>query len=162
MRGTVVRGLILALLALIQSGCEYPGVPRNVEGELPGWFAGERLRPPSSAPATPGASLGGQAPGQAVTVQTGPVGIAFIEYELKPNRIIVRPGTIAFVLKNQGRFTHDFHIEGKGVDMRTPKFAPETTLRAQVALKDGEYKISCPLSNHAERGMVGTLIVKGP
>ncbi len=165
-----MKRVLLALAALILAGCEYPGVPRNVEGELPAWFAGERPQPASAPPAlspTPPGGQGasapaGQPPAQAVVVRTGPVEIAFVEYELKPNRIMVRPGAVAFVLKNQGRFTHDFNIQGSAIDFKTPKFSPETTLRVQVALKEGEYKISCPLSNHAERGMVGTLIVKGP
>ncbi|MBI4277138.1 MAG: cupredoxin domain-containing protein [Armatimonadetes bacterium] len=152
----------MALGVFILAGCEYPGVPRNVEGELPAWFAGEGPRAAPGAPASSPPPPGGPPPAQALPVQTGPVEIAFVEYELKPSRLAVRPGTITFILKNEGRFTHDFQVQGSGVDVKTPKFAPETTLRTQVTLKPGEYRISCPLSNHAERGMVGTLIVRGP
>ncbi len=156
-----MRILILAALVIV-TGCEYPGVSRNVEGELPNWFLGEGPARAAGTPAAPPTPPAGQAPRQAVVVRAGPVEIKFIEYELRPNRLIVPPGEISFVLRNIGRFTHDFRVEGQGVDVRTPKFAPETTQRAQVTLKPGEYQISCPLSNHAERGMVGTLIVQGP
>ncbi len=76
-----------------------------------------------------------------------------------PNKIRTKPGTVTFVLRNEGRFAHDFHVEGPGVDAYAAKFSPGRTVRLEVALPEGEYKISCPLSNHDQRGMHGTLVV---
>ena len=68
-------------------------------------------------------------------------------------------GRRRFVLRNEGRFAHDFHVEGPGVEAHAEKFSPGRTVRLQIAMPEGEYKISCPLSNHDQRGMHGTLIV---
>lgn len=106
-------------------------------------------RAPGITAATDGAFV--EAPG-------GEVKIALAEYEMKPSRIRAKPGTVVFVLRNEGRFSHDFHVEGPGVDAYAAKFSPGRTVRLEVTLQEGEYKISCPLSNHDERGMSGTLI----
>jgi uncharacterized cupredoxin-like copper-binding protein len=159
---------------------EHPGVPRDV-GELPRWFAAEPAvrgaRERVSAPAEAGAAAHGHEAGAAITSSkpgapektdaaegnyaefaSGQIEIAFLEYEMKPNKIRVKPGAVTFVLRNEGRFAHDFHVEGPGVDAYAAKFSPGRTVRLEVALPEGEYKISCPLSNHDQRGMHGTLI----
>jgi len=167
---------------------EHPGVPREV-GELPRWFASEpvvrgaRERSPEPAGAVAAAhgheagaaiaSIKPGAPAARAPEKTdaaegdytefagGQVEIAFKEYELAPSKIRIGPGKVTFVLRNEGRYSHDFRInvEGPGIDVTTQKFGPGRTIRLEVALQEGEYKISCPLSNHDERGMHGTLIV---
>ena len=143
---------------------EHPGVPREV-GELPRWFAGEPVvrgaRERAPAPAARAPEKTDAAEGDYAEFAGAKVEIAFKEYQLTPNKIRVGPGKVTFVLRNEGRYSHDFRInlEGPGIDITTPKFGPGRTIRLEVALQEGEYKISCPLSNHDERGMHGTLIV---
>ena len=176
----LLTGWMLAQVA------ERPGVPREV-GELPSWFAGgpagHGTRARSSAPARAGgeaAPARGHEAGAAVAsikpearapektapadgdyaeFAGGKVEIAFKEYQLTPSKIRVGPGKVTFVLRNEGRYSHDFNVEGPGIDTTTQKFGPGRTVRLEVSLQEGEYKISCPLSNHDERGMRGTLIV---
>lgn len=164
---------------------EHPGTPREV-GELPSWFTGEPgLRGARERPSPPTAAGGEAAPAHEAGTATasikpapaarapektaaaqgdyaefagGKVEIALKEYEMLPGRIRTRPGAVTFVLRNEGRFAHNFHVEGPGVDATAEKFSPGRTVRLQVALQEGEYKISCPLSNHDQRGMHGTLI----
>ncbi len=172
----VTVALTAALIGwMIARVAEHPGVPREVE--LPPWFAGEpgaARKPAAEAERGPAAGhkaevalakpsvLAPQArlPSDDGFVQIagGKVEIALTEYELKPGKIRVKPGTVTFVLRNEGRFSHDFRVEGPGVEAHTAKFGPGRTIRLEVALQEGEYKISCPLSNHDERGMHGTLI----
>jgi len=110
--------------------------------------------PPAPATAgTPAADEG------FVEVSGGTVPIGLKEYELEPGKIKVAPGKVTFVLRNAGRFAHNFHVEGNGVDTTANKFSPGATVRLELTLQEGKYKISCPLSNHDERGMTGTLIV---
>jgi plastocyanin len=165
---------------------EHPGAPREV-GELPSWFAGgpavHGARARSSAPAgaageaapalghEAGAAVASIKPearapektapaeGVYVDVAGGKVEIALTEYELTPGKIRIPPGKVTFVLRNEGRYSHDFNVEGPGIDTTTQKFGPGRTVRLEVSLQEGEYRISCPLSNHDERGMRGTLIV---
>ncbi len=168
----VLMGWMLAQVA------EHPGVPREV-GELPRWFAGEpavrgaRERSPAPAAAAHGheaaavvASTKSGAPaktdaaeGDYAEFTSGQVEIAFKEYEMVPSKIRTKPGTVTFVLRNEGRFAHNFHLEGPGVEARAEKFSPGRTVHIKVTLPEGEYKISCPLSNHDQRGMHGMLVV---
>jgi uncharacterized cupredoxin-like copper-binding protein len=71
----------------------------------------------------------------------------------------VKAGTITFVLTNEGRYTHDFRVEGQGVDERAPKVGRGRSREWEITLAPGSYNISCPISNHADRGMIGTLEV---
>jgi plastocyanin len=153
----VILGWMFARVA------EHPGVPRET-GVLPSWFTGT---PPVAGVATekPGASA---APAQAKAGPTdgdykdfanGEIEIDLKEYEFVPSRIRTRPGTVVFVLRNAGRFAHDFHVEGPGFEVYAEKFSPGRTVRVQAVMQEGEYKVSCPLSNHDERGMHGKLIV---
>ena len=135
---------------------EHPGIPREL-GAPPAWFGG------APAPPTPVREV--QVPAGAVAhdahfvdIAGGNVEIVLNEYEMKPSRIRVGSGAVTFVLRNEGRFAHNFHVEGPGVDTTAEKFSPGRTVRLEVALQAGEYKISCPLSNHDQRGMHGTLI----
>ena len=117
---------------------------------------------PTTAPAptarAPGSNAG--ADDDFVDFAGSEVKIILKEYQLVPNKIRVRPGRLAitFVLLNEGRFAHNFHVEGPDVETTASKFGPGNTVRLEVTLQEGEYKISCPLSNHDQRGMHGTLI----
>ena len=167
--------LTVALIVwMIARVAEHPGVPREV-GELPPWFVAEvgslRKAPGPALPAAAdqpaaGAERTGAPSSKAaadddfVEVAGSEVKIILKEYQLVPNKIRVRPGRVAitFVLRNEGRFAHNFHVEGPGVETTAAKFGPGNTVRLEVTLKEGEYKISCPLSNHDQRGMHGMLI----
>ena len=162
--------LTMALMAWMTAKvAEHPGVPREV-GELPPWFTSAELKaapkpgpaegaPVTTAPAAPAAAEKAAAGEGFVEVSGGTVPIGLKEYELEPGNIKVAPGKITFVLRNEGRFAHNFNVEGPGIDTTAEKFSPGRTVRLEVALQEGEYKISCPLSNHDQRGMHGTLIV---
>jgi uncharacterized cupredoxin-like copper-binding protein len=167
-----VAVLLLTLLLMgwmLGQVAEHPGVPRAV-GKLPPWFAGELAVPgarerPAAGTATAGHAAAEHEPEKTTAAEGdyaefagGQVEIALMEYEMKPNKIRVKPGAVTFVLRNEGRFAHDFHVEGPGVEAHAAKFSPGRTVRLEVTLQEGEYKISCPLSNHDQRGMHGTLI----
>lgn len=133
---------------------EHPGVPREV-GQLPAWFSGAPA-PAREAHDAPAAAAAPAA--DFVDVAGGKVEIVLNEYEMNPRHIRVASGAVTFVLRNEGRFAHNFHVEGPGIDTTAEKFSPGRTIRLEVALQAGEYKISCPLSNHDQRGMHGVLI----
>lgn len=152
------RILPLALAALLPLGLslacgEYPGVPRQLAGDAP---AAQEPAAVSEPGLTPESQSG---PTPAVSVGLGPVEITLKDFELVPAALTVQAGEVAFTLVNGGRYTHDFRIEGQGVDSKSPRVAAGRTLAWAVTLAPGEYRISCPISNHADRGMVGTLTV---
>jgi plastocyanin len=98
-------------------------------------------------------------PTPAPDVPAGPVVIALKDFSLNPDSITVKAGNIVFVLKNEGRYTHDFRVEGQGIDEKSPRVSAGRERQWEMTLQPGEYRISCPISNHDERGMVGTLVV---
>lgn len=166
-----VLGFTAVLLGwMLGRVAEHPGVPRET-GALPAWFTGAPAAAgahaheagAASGSAQSGASSAqaraGAAEGDYHDFANGEIAIALKEYEFVPSRIRTRPGTVVFVLRNEGRFAHDFHVEGPGVEVYAEKFSPGRTVRVQAVLQEGEYKVSCPLSNHDERGMNGRLIV---
>ncbi len=141
---------------MVAKVAEHPGVPREV-GALPAWFGGApALRAAKSEARAPAAAPARDA--DFVDVAGGKIEIVLNEYEMKPSHIRAGPGAVTFVLRNEGRFAHNFHVEGPGVDATAEKFSPGRTVRLELALQAGEYKISCPLSNHDQRGMHGVLI----
>ncbi|HLG08908.1 MAG TPA: cupredoxin domain-containing protein [Gaiellaceae bacterium] len=82
------------------------------------------------------------------------------DFKLVPDKVMGKAGTITFHLVNEGRYTHDFRVEGEGVDEKAPKVGQGRDREWKIDLKPGAYRISCPISNHNKRGMTGTLVVK--
>ncbi len=162
---TLLAGLLVWMLLVV---AEQPGVPREL-GDLPPWFGGEQLPPrlradlaaAAQAPKAAEAQQGAQAVAREEFVQVDgtTIEIVLTEYEMKPRHIRARPGAVRFVLRNEGRFAHNFHVEGQGVDTTAEKFSPGRTVSLELSLREGEYKISCPLSNHDQRGMHGLLVL---
>lgn len=165
-----ILGLTAVLLGwMLARVAEHPGAPREL-GAPPPWFAGVELKaalkpgpadgaPMAAAPPAPATTGKPAADEGFVEVSGGTVPIGLKEYELEPGKIKIAPGKVTFMLRNTGRYAHNFHVEGNGVDTTANKFSPGTTVRLELTLGEGTYKISCPLSNHDERGMTGTLIV---
>lgn len=136
-------------MVLVSLACgEYPGVPRGLTG---GEEAG-LLPASSSAGSESNAGVGEIVAGREVRIELE-------DFELVPSDITVSSGEITFTLVNSGRYTHDYRIEGEGVDEKSPRIAAGRDYEWVITLAPGEYTISCPISNHADRGMVGTLTV---
>ena len=150
----VVLVSTLAILTVILSACEYPGVPHPLAGEGPGGA----LPTPSLRVPEPPDSPNEELPPESIAKE-GIVQVALKDFKLEPDQLTVKAGQITFVLTNEGRFTLDFRVEGQGVDEKAPKVPVGREFRWELTLAPGEYRISCPISNHDERGMVGTLVV---
>jgi uncharacterized cupredoxin-like copper-binding protein len=71
----------------------------------------------------------------------------------------VRAGTITFLATNEGHITHDFAIQGHGVEQKTPRVKPGDTAALTVDLPPGTYTYKCTVPGHALLGMKGTLTV---
>ncbi len=147
----VVVLIMLAALTVTLVACEYPGVPHPLASQPDGVFQ------PTPTPDVPEPTATPQ-DGEP-DAQEGPVNIVLKDFNLEPDQITVKAGTVTFILTNGGRYTHDFRVDGQGVDEKAPKVAVGRERRWEITLEPGEYRISCPISNHDERGMVGTLVV---
>ena len=92
------------------------------------------------------------------------------ERMLDPSDITLdQPGTYLFEVENVTEdVTHAFEIESKeGAkvnykegSVRTIELSPGESTEFKVDLGPGTYEISCPVSNHREQGMRGTLTVE--
>ena len=60
---------------------------------------------------------------------------------------------------NPSRVPHAVEVEGNGVEEET-ETVTDSAARLAVNLEPGEYKFYCPVGNHEQAGMVGTLTVR--
>jgi plastocyanin len=89
--------------------------------------------------------------------------IAGTEFALDPSQVQVdQPGTYTFAFRNEGGTVHALEVEGRGVEEKTEEIDAGQTAELTVDLSEvGEYEIYCPVGNHKEQGMEGTLVVGG-
>jgi plastocyanin len=81
------------------------------------------------------------------------------EFAFDPSEISAQPGEITFELTNAGGAPHALEIEGSGVEESTETIDGGDSTSLTVDLDEGTYEIYCPVGDHADRGMVGTLTV---
>jgi uncharacterized cupredoxin-like copper-binding protein len=87
------------------------------------------------------------------------------EYQLDPSSLEVdSTGEVTIRVTNDGSETHAFEVENDdaGIEEETEDIAPGESAELTVDLSaDGSYEIYCPIEDHRERGMEGTLTVGG-
>jgi plastocyanin len=90
--------------------------------------------------------------------------VVLTEFAFSPDQLVVSAGRDSFTLQNSGAFPHNVHIEGNGVSLDVKpdgNVAGGESFTGAVTLGPGTYDIWCPVGNHRERGMVGTMTVAG-
>jgi FtsP/CotA-like multicopper oxidase with cupredoxin domain len=87
--------------------------------------------------------------------------VVLSDFAISPDLINANPGqALAFDVANNGNAPHTFAVDtGNGVK-ETAELQPGQTATLEVpALEEGEYRIYCTISGHADLGMVGSLAV---
>ena len=99
-------------------------------------------------------------PGAGASIRT--ITIEETEFRLEPSRVrLDERGTYTFRVVNNGATTHALEIEGHGIEEESPEVAPGDTVNMKVTLtQPGTYELYCPVGDHEDRGMRGTLIVE--
>jgi hypothetical protein len=84
------------------------------------------------------------------------------EFRFNTSRDVVPAGALILQVKNIGEDDHDFRILGpRGVARaETGVVAPGGLEQIRMRLAQGRYTFLCTVSDHAERGMTGTLLVR--
>ncbi len=83
------------------------------------------------------------------------------EFSLDPANITLdRPGTYVFRAVNSGDEVHALEIEGEGIEEETEDIEPGESAELEVNLDPGTYVLYCPVGDHEERGMRGTVTVQ--
>ena len=86
--------------------------------------------------------------------------VGMTEFAFEPADVRVSSGRVTFTLRNDGQFPHNLHIEGNGVSLDVKTDGPVAggqSFTGAVTLPAGTYETWCPVDQHRERGMVGTL-----
>jgi uncharacterized cupredoxin-like copper-binding protein len=100
----------------------------------------------------PGNKIGGAAtPSQQVELS---------EYQIRMPQSLAA-GKHSFSVVNSGKETHNFEIEGNGIEAKLPSDVSRgDSATLDVDLKPGTYTVYCPVKGHKEKGMTTTLVVK--
>ena len=90
------------------------------------------------------------------------VEVVATEFAFDPADVSVdEAGETTFTVSNEGEFPHALEIEGNGIEEETDELAPGESGSVTVDLEPGEYELYCPVGDHRDRGMEGTLVVGG-
>jgi plastocyanin len=74
--------------------------------------------------------------------------------------LTAQPGKVTIVMDNPSDLPHAVEIEGSGVEVAGQTVGKGGVSKASADLKAGEYEYYCPVGNHKDAGMEGTLTVK--
>jgi plastocyanin len=88
------------------------------------------------------------------------VDVSATEFQFNPPDIqLDAAGTYTFHMTNAGEFEHALEIDGQGIEESTDVVGGGESADVTVDLSEGQYEIFCPVGNHREMGMEGTLTV---
>jgi uncharacterized cupredoxin-like copper-binding protein len=95
---------------------------------------------------------------EGVDPRKGGFEIALGEWALTPEAESIRPGRATFVITNRGTMPHGFEIEREGSDddrdkLETRVLQPGETVKVDLNLSEGVYKLECNVEGHDDMGM---------
>jgi plastocyanin len=105
--------------------------------------------------ATEEAGGGGGGGGATVTITADPGG----EISWEPTDATAQAGEVTIELVNESSVPHAVEVEGNGVEEESETVTGGNTTLT-VDLEPGEYELYCPVGNHKDQGMDGTLTVE--
>jgi plastocyanin len=141
-RITWILALLLSAGVLLAAGC----------GEDEGGGGGSASTPEATEEAPAEESSGG---GEALTVTADPGGS--ISWE--PGELSAPAGSVTIKLVNESSTPHAVEVEGNGVEEESETVTGGET-ELTVDLEPGEYTYYCPVGQHRQNGMEGTLTVE--
>jgi uncharacterized cupredoxin-like copper-binding protein len=100
---------------------------------------------------------GGGAAGTTLKLSADPGG----DLKFDKSSLTAKSGDVTIALTNPSSATapHAVEIEGQGVEEESDVIEPGGSANVTAKLEPGEYEFYCPVGNHADAGMTGTLTV---
>ena len=144
MRARSLIAIALAVPALVAAGCG----DDDEDGD-------QAATTPTAAPTTQTTAPTATTPSQGRSA----VAIEATEFKFTPSTVDVRSGETTFRLRNAGGAPHALEIEGNGIEEETRVIQGGEPAELKVDLEPGTYEMYCPVGNHREQGMEGTLEV---
>ncbi|MCX4859927.1 cupredoxin domain-containing protein [Streptomyces canus] len=89
------------------------------------------------------------------------VDVKLVDYKMELSQKTLKAGAYTFVVKNDGQHDHAMEIDGSGTEHKTRTLAPGESANLTVSLKDGKYRVYCPVDGHKDMGMKTELTVGG-
>jgi plastocyanin len=90
------------------------------------------------------------------------VDVALSDFAIEPSSLALEPGAYTFHVVNEGATVHALEIEGPTGEVETEEIGPGESADLTVDLEEeGEYELYCPVGDHRDRGMEGTIAVGG-
>ena len=112
-------------------------------------------QPASTPAATQEPSSGGGGGGETVKVSAPEDG----SLKFDQSELTAKAGKVTFNFSNPSQVPHAFEVEGNGVEEETD-VVTQGDASVTVDLKPGTYEYYCPVGQHRQAGMEGTLTVK--
>ena len=103
---------------------------------------------------TGGGASGGGA-GETLKLSADPGGAL----KFDKSSLTAKAGKVTIVMDNPSSLPHAIEIEGKGVEVAGDTVTKGGVSKATAELKAGDYEFYCPVGNHRDAGMEGTLTV---
>jgi plastocyanin len=131
---------LLAAIVLALAGCGEDNDEGSSTGST-GTGTEEQAAPPEAAPSE--------------TVE-----LTETEFKIAPADVKVdKAGVVAFRVQNDGGVVHALEVEGGDLEEETDDIEPGGSATLKVDLAEGSYEMYCPIGNHKDQGMEGTLTV---
>ena len=91
------------------------------------------------------------------------VSLSASEFKFTPaDPAVKKTGKVTFKVKNDGNTDHALEVEGPNGETETDPIAAGQSASLTVDLsKAGKYEMYCPIGNHRDQGMEGTVTVAG-
>ena len=98
---------------------------------------------------------GGSGGGETLKIAADPGGAL----KFDKSSLTAKAGKVTIVMDNPSDLPHAVEIEGNGVEVAGDTVIKGGVSEASADLKAGEYAFYCPVGNHKDAGMEGTLTV---
>ncbi|HEY7453832.1 MAG TPA: cupredoxin domain-containing protein [Thermoleophilaceae bacterium] len=99
---------------------------------------------------------GGGGAGETLKISADPGGAL----KFDKSSLTAKAGKVTIEMDNPSDLPHAVEIEGNGVEVAGETVMKDGVSKATADLKPGEYEFYCPVGNHRDAGMEGTLTVK--
>ena len=91
----------------------------------------------------------------------GPTRLEATEFEFSPAKVTVERGEHEFQIVNRGEAEHALEIHTPAGEVETDRVAPGETATVTAKLSEtGTYELYCPVGDHRQRGMEGSVTVE--
>jgi len=100
-------------------------------------------------------TAGGGGGGETLKIAADPGG----QLKFDKSSLTAKAGKVTVVMDNPSDLPHAVEIEGDGVEVAGEVVMKGGVSKASADLKAGEYEFYCPVGNHKDAGMEGTLTV---